>query len=168
MLLILGMRADGLRYLALRVTDKIVDHIGIEQIAHQILTGSSASSEIGGKSSSSGDSVANTASRDLGGAGSMISRLPSLQHNRVFSRKLKFARNPNRLASPVLEQLDVSFRAHRGPVAPAPPNEAALFFRRIAKLLADDLLHFRDFLNPADGQFEGLSFMREPRRVLSM
>ena len=32
------------------------------------------SSEIGGKSSSSGDSIANTASRDWGGAGSMVSR----------------------------------------------------------------------------------------------
>src|SRR5674476_20172 len=75
----LANRADGLRHLALRVTDKIADHIGIEQIAHQNLTGSSASSAIGGKSSSRGDSVDNTASRDLGGVGSMVSRSPSLR-----------------------------------------------------------------------------------------
>ena len=50
----------------------LADHVGIEQIAHQNSTGSNASSGIGGKSSSSGDSVANTANRDLGGAGSMV------------------------------------------------------------------------------------------------
>src|ERR1019366_7664311 len=71
--------ADVLRHLSLRVADKIGDDVGVEQVAHHRSTGSGCKSGMGGKSSSSGASVANTASRDSGGAGSMISRSPSLR-----------------------------------------------------------------------------------------
>jgi hypothetical protein len=49
--LALANRADAFHHLALRVMDQIADDIGIEQIVYQNPTGSSGSSEIGGKSS---------------------------------------------------------------------------------------------------------------------
>src|ERR1700751_4735429 len=48
----------------------------VSRIAHQNSTGSAGKSTMGGKSSLSGCSVANTASNHFGGTGSMITRLP--------------------------------------------------------------------------------------------
>src|SRR5216684_4340399 len=77
--LCLAYLADVLGYPALRMADEIGDDVGIEQVAHQNSTGPGAGSGIGGNSSSSGARVANSASRDVGGAGSIISLAPSLR-----------------------------------------------------------------------------------------
>src|SRR5271157_210459 len=53
--------------------------IGVQEIAHQRSTGLGGRSAIGGKSSSRVRKVASTASSDLGGVGSTISRSPSLR-----------------------------------------------------------------------------------------
>src|SRR5208283_2443643 len=64
---------------ALRMADEVGNDVRIEAVAHQSSTRSGGASGIGGKSSSIGERRASTASRDLGGAGSMISRFPSLR-----------------------------------------------------------------------------------------
>src|SRR5260370_31774453 len=70
---------DALRHFSLRVADEIRNDVGIEQVTHQGSTGSGGKSRMGGKSSGSGARDANTANRDLGGAGSMINRSPSFR-----------------------------------------------------------------------------------------
>jgi hypothetical protein len=74
-------RARGLPHpvLAGQVIDPGKLPLAVEQAAHQSSTGSKSSSGIGGNASSSGERFASTASRDLGSAGSMIKRSPSLR-----------------------------------------------------------------------------------------
>src|SRR5262249_59362225 len=64
---------------AARMADQVGDDVGVEQVTRQSSTGSGGGSEIGGNSSSGGARVANSASRDFGGAGSMMSLSPSLR-----------------------------------------------------------------------------------------
>jgi len=72
--------------LPLWMADQIGDDVGVEQVTHDRSTGLGIGSEIGGKSSSSGDNVARTASSDLRGATSIISFSPLLAYDGVLAR----------------------------------------------------------------------------------
>ena len=68
---------------------------------------------MGGKSSGSGVSVANTASRDLGGAGSIDKPVAFPSHDRILAPKFELTRDdPHCLIATILKDFHVAFRVH--------------------------------------------------------
>jgi len=72
---------------------------------------------MGGKSSCSGVSVANTASRDLGGVGSIDKPVAFLSHDRILASKFELTGDPLCLIATILKDFHVAFRVHGSSVA---------------------------------------------------
>ncbi len=70
---------------------------------------------MGGKSSGSGARVANTANRDLGGAGSMINRSPSFRMMASSPRNSNSRGDPHCPIAAIPKDSDVTFWTHNEP-----------------------------------------------------